>query len=532
MEKSSYQLLYQLAKSLQKHSHQSQAALDCLLSQSAAILGAKIACLVCISDIKQVEAVQVLGLQGLDLPRTYWQEALQGGFLGHVYYSGQTLAIRNIQKDPRWSLWNNHPKIVQGGSAVGVPLRQGQRIYAVLVYFHDEIDYFGKDRLKILEEIADLGSELFYQAQDSKDTPYKALFESTLMPMLLSKLDGTILESNVQACELLGFSSKDLVGIPLQDLNILWQAKHGVEALEEGEEVYFRSTLYDIDGREIPTLVRARRSLIKGQTVLEWMLQDIRAQMELEQLRRDLAAMVYHDLRVPLNNVLAGTRYVSDNSQDAHPVMQRILALSLRSAQQLERMIDGLLDIQRFEEKSAMLNKTTVQVPRLIDDTIQLTEALAHDAQQTIRAYVPPDLPATQADADMILRVLVNLVENAIKYTPESGVIGIHAKANTREIRISISDSGPGIPRPLQNQIFDKFSRVKYRNVPKGVGLGLAFCRLAIEAHGGRIWVESDGSSGSDFIFTLPIYQVNAPKKEAVSAAEQPDESSENRASA
>jgi signal transduction histidine kinase len=101
-------------------------------------------------------------------------------------------------------------------------------------------------------------------------------------------------------------------------------------------------------------------------------------------------------------------------------------------------------------------------------------------------------------------------MENAVKYTPMGGTITLSAAQDGSSIRISVSDSGPGIPKHLQKTIFDKFSRVKYKDAPKGVGLGLAFCRLAVEAHGGQIWVESEPGQGSSFLFTLPASRTSA----------------------
>ena len=105
----------------------------------------------------------------------------------------------------------------------------------------------------------------------------------------------------------------------------------------------------------------------------------------------------------------------------------------------------------------------------------------------------------------MIERVIGNLIDNAIKYTPENGVIAISSASSGSEVYVRVKDSGPGIPLDAQQSIFDKFARVRYRDAPRGVGLGLAFCKLAVEAHGGRIWVQSNAEMGSVFTCALPI---------------------------
>jgi two-component system clock-associated histidine kinase SasA len=133
---------------------------------------------------------------------------------------------------------------------------------------------------------------------------------------------------------------------------------------------------------------------------------------------------------------------------------------------------------------------------------------LVVDSGQRLKFDLSNGIPPVNLDGDMILRVVVNLLENALKYTPKEGTIQLNVEliSSGKEVRIIVRDSGPGIPRHMQKQIFDKFSRVKYHDAPKGVGLGLAFCRLAVEAHNGEIWVESEVGEGSAFIFTLPMH--------------------------
>jgi two-component system sensor histidine kinase KdpD len=105
----------------------------------------------------------------------------------------------------------------------------------------------------------------------------------------------------------------------------------------------------------------------------------------------------------------------------------------------------------------------------------------------------------------MIRRVLINLLENAIKYTRTGGRISVAARKTGEDLAVSVSDNGPGIPAGEQKAIFGKFARIHREGHPKGLGLGLAFCRLAVEAHGGKIWVESEQGKGSTFFFTLPL---------------------------
>jgi signal transduction histidine kinase len=176
-------------------------------------------------------------------------------------------------------------------------------------------------------------------------------------------------------------------------------------------------------------------------------------------------------------------------------------------------MIESLLDIQRLEEGKAVLDPKPTSVHSLLASAAQLVQPLASESRQKLIFDMIDELPFITCDADMILRVVTNLMENAVKYSPMGGTIRLGAERIDEGIRIVVSDSGPGIPKHMQRQIFDKFSRVKYKDAPKGLGLGLAFCRLAVEAHGGKIWVESEPGQGSSFIFTLPVDEKAEPAR-------------------
>jgi signal transduction histidine kinase len=132
---------------------------------------------------------------------------------------------------------------------------------------------------------------------------------------------------------------------------------------------------------------------------------------------------------------------------------------------------------------------------------------MAKAKQVELKLEVQGETPTAWIDQDMIRRVLVNLITNAVKYSPRQGQVDVVAGEGNGCLNFSVADEGPGIPAEYQWRIFDKFARVQVKDAGSGVGLGLAFCRLAVEAHGGRIWVESTPGQGSIFLFTLPLLE-------------------------
>ena len=184
--------------------------------------------------------------------------------------------------------------------------------------------------------------------------------------------------------------------------------------------------------------------------------------------------------------------------------LRMIFSIASRSSDRMQRLISSLLDISRLEAGQPITNQKEIEAARLVLDAADTVLPALETKQQTIKIDLADGLPKILIDEDMIRRVLINLVENAAKFTPSKGEIRIQAALVNGMIQFCVQDNGPGIPPEALELIFEKFRRITTENTPKGLGLGLAFCRLAVQAHGGRIWVESELGKGSRFYFTLP----------------------------
>jgi NtrC-family two-component system sensor histidine kinase KinB len=513
--------LYKMSRILREQEANVQNILQVALTSSAESIGAKHGCLITFHKDDRVNNKLILGPQGnLEGRYALWQELITRGLIGMVHHRRRSIVIHDIATDQRWPQLTTTPDELNNGSAIGLPLEKNGNMYGVLALIHPQVDYFDAGIVEWLGAVVDMvsasvGNAVEMNAIPKDEARYKWLFEEAVVPMIMTNLDGYIIDVNRRACEFLRYKRADLIQQGITAIHRLGTGPIGANrfgSLQEGKEVAFRTTAFPKQGEDIPVMVRARRLFLNDDDVIVWVEQDISAQMELEQLREDLTSMVYHDLRGPLHTIYSSIVTLTKLlARENSSVVKDLLDVGARSTKQLSRLVESLLDIQRLEEGKAVLNAKSISIHALLAEASQLVNPLIHESEQKLKLDFSDELPLLTCDADMILRVITNLMENAVKYTPKGGQITLSARQVTNAVRISVNDSGPGIAPDMQGKIFEKFSRVKYQDAPKGVGLGLAFCRLAVEAHGGRIWVESEPQHGSSFIFTLPFTKEVAP---------------------
>jgi signal transduction histidine kinase len=185
--------------------------------------------------------------------------------------------------------------------------------------------------------------------------------------------------------------------------------------------------------------------------------------------------------------------------------LQSVVTIARRSADRIERLVSSLLDINRLESGQAIISQQAVAIPILVGDVVDAVLPMVESRHQILTNSLPEKLPAVWVDADMIRRVLINLIENASKFTQPEGKIELGAICDGEWLQMWVQDNGPGIPFADQEKIFEKFTRLKSKGSVNGLGVGLAFCRLIVEGHGGKIWVESNTGQGAKFIITLPL---------------------------
>ena len=405
------------------------------------------------------------------------------------------------------------------GAFACAPVHVQGTIIGVLIAVNPVAGAFDGDALLVLTGIGSLAGTAIHNAQlyeqlQATHKRYHELFEDSVDPILITDLQGKILEANRRAIRTSGRAPENLLNLTIGQLHQLQPEKVGpaLELISGDETISYESFLH-IEGRDdLPVEVHVRRVRVEGSDSLQWILRDISEHKALDILRDDLIAMIYHDLRSPLANVVSSLDILTSMlPPDSNPSLSAVLNIAIRSTERIQRLISSLLDVHRLEAGQAIASQKSTDLAGLVQESLEVLRPVLDGKGQKISVDLEENLPPVWVDADMIRRVLINLLDNAAKYSPSGSNLALAGKRDPQAadlmVRIWISDNGPGIPQEQQRQIFNKFTRLRPENGPKGLGLGLAFCRMAVEAHGGRIWVESQPGSGSRFFFTLPQAQ-------------------------
>jgi signal transduction histidine kinase len=231
-----------------------------------------------------------------------------------------------------------------------------------------------------------------------------------------------------------------------------------------------------------------------------------RAEQDAKRARDDLVAIVSHDLRNPVHTINMAASFLLEiaPANDRRVQARRQLEVIQRSANRANRLIKDLLDIAKIQAGGLAVDPVAVEVKSLVNEAVEAATPLAGASQLVVSCDVPEYVPKVASDRERILQVFGNLIGNAIKFTPKGGEIKILTSLDNGEVRFTVADSGPGIPPEHLKHVFDRYWQAK-STAKLGTGLGLSIAKGIVEAHGGRIWVESPPGSGAQFNFTLPL---------------------------
>lgn len=421
---------------------------------------------------------------------------------------------------------------------LGIPIVAGDEVLGMMaLQSYDEARVYDASHVEILRTIAAQAAAAIQNARlYARTDEALARRVQELDSVLRTTQDGVLLIDLAWRVLAVNRALADLVGIAQQDV-----ARHPIDALRPGGEplillIHYTSEMLKADCAQLMsgTAEAIEAVIVFGRgsqaatshisrtltpvrdsdgAVTGWLIvfRDLTEEYELARLREDMIDMLVHDLRSPLSMVMASIGMLQEEpAQHDEAQVARLLGIAQRSSDRILTLIDQLLELSQLERGQLPMVLEPTAIDGVLEEIVSryLPAAMAHELR--LSSTVADRLPLVLVDRRLILRVLSNLVDNALKFTADGGHVtiwaGLDEAAPASRLRVVVRDTGPGIPTEAWSQLFEKFQQVpNIRGRRRGTGLGLPFCRLVVEAHGGQIWVDSEVGEGSQFLFTLPI---------------------------
>ncbi len=433
--------------------------------------------------------------------------------------------------DPlRWTIPNLERKLRQVAQALGIGLTRvvalpmtikDQLIGLVYVFRTGGIAFSQNDR-QLLASFADqaaiaVHNARLYQQVSQEKARLDAIIEHSGDGVMILEPDRRISVFNRALAAMSGIPAQEAVGrycyqvLHLENVN-----PPGVDLCDEAnvpifhssnERIYIEGDIRRRDGSIITVGITYSPLLDdRGQlTNITASVRDITRFREAEEMKSAFISIISHELKTPVALIkgYAGTLDREDATWDRQTVHES-LAVIEEEADRLTELIDNLLDISRLQAGALKLEISFVNVAHLAEKTV--AKFHTQTSRHTLELDFSPNLPVVPGDELRLRQVLDNLLSNAIKYSPDGGQIRVSGRADDQQVYIAVTDTGIGIPEDEQENIFDRFYRVRsgVSQRTKGAGLGLFLVKAIVQAHGGQVWVESQPGQGSTFVFTLP----------------------------
>jgi PAS domain S-box-containing protein len=429
---------------------------------------------------------------------------------GRVVRTGEPVLYRRITDELlRSSTMNeeHYETLKQLGmeSAMVVPLTAGGRTFGALqLVSADPSRLYDEEDLDFAWHLARRAAVAIDNAQLYRTVQERArpalVVEHVGDGVLLVDEEGIVRLWNPAAERITGLAAHEAVGRPAAEILRPWEK---VAPVGDAETVTPETLPVEVNGRELWLSVTG--VAFSGGAVFAF--RDLTAEQAVEQLKSDFVATVSHELRTPLAAIYgAALTLQREDVRLSEPQRSGLLEVIAGEADRLARIVNDILWASRLESGTM---RTTIQVC----DGVELARGIVDAARSYIPPNIqlvfdaPPDAPPLAADPDKVRQVLGNLVENAVKYSPDGGQVALSITTAGDRLRFTVRDEGLGVPPPEQKRIFEKFHRLdpQLTRGVGGTGLGLYICRELVKRMNGRIWVESNGRRGSEFVVELPI---------------------------
>lgn len=437
--------------------------------------------------------------------------SLHEGAIARVIQRGQAQLLFTAAED------DCLPVDVQ--AAMLLPLRDGSTVIGTINFYARAAHVYNIDDLRIAYALAMQvamimhNARLLREARNTRDE-LNTVLESISDAVLVVDVNGCILLMNTALRQLLQLGSTHYIG---QSMTALVRAMRGQERR--------------VSQRQLLQAVRNQWRTSSGGTIklrmaqyIEWAVvplrangndegfvitaRDISERIELEQLRDATTGMLVHDLRTPLTGLILGLDMLNIYAHRAKTEdFIELLGKSKSSANRLLNLINTILDTRKMQAGHFDLERSPCNIIAMVEEALQTVMRQIENSQQHVELDLMAEAALVLIDRTIIERVLENLLSNAAKFTPPGGHICIASRlVDPNWLEVSVSDSGPGVAPEQRSMIFELYGQVSGTQPRQGTGIGLTFCKLAIEAHGGSISVRDAPERGSTFWFTIPVY--------------------------
>ncbi|MFN8560457.1 MAG: GAF domain-containing protein [Anaerolineae bacterium] len=452
------------------------------------------------------------------------------GVTGMAIRARNTVRVSDVQAEPGYL-----SVLASTRSQLSTPIMWNEKVAGVITLESERLNGFSEEDTYFVQQLANQAiiaienARLFRKVAEARDR-MQVILNTVTEGIVLINTGGEIALANPRV-ELMGLQADSMIGRTLDQL---------LEEPDFAERLGFRT------GSELHRLVKELRApgglaarepkvfsvgeddprFVERQVFPVYdeteqplgvllVFYDETEEMKLAKTREEVSQMLIHDLRSPLTAVTTSLKLLSDltpKDSEFRPLVETTTDSSRRAIRKLLSRVDALLDVARMENGEMAIDTKPTELATLVDNVCVELSPIAQELNVDIKPEINSDMPLLDIDADKVERLLLNLVDNALKFSPSNSTVVVRAHEPGAEdaapgfVRIDVVDAGPGVPNEYKLILFDRFVQVRGRQGSRrGTGLGLTFCRLVTETHGGRIWVDDNPTGGSIFAFTLPV---------------------------